>query len=101
VGQRSSRVGAKAVKHTMDSGNSQAKKARRDDPRGDKGTYRKVTVTLPPDAYECLVRECAYRKIAGKPNHLVSAVVREALIEYLGASNGNAPKKKMDRLTGG
>jgi hypothetical protein len=54
------------VKHTMDSGNSQAKKARRDDPRGDKGTYRKVTVTLPPDAYECLVRECAYSSAASK-----------------------------------
>ena len=62
-------------------------------PRGAKGTYRKVTVTLPPDAYECLVQECARRKIAGKPNHLVSAVVREALIQYLGGSNGNAKEE--------
>ena len=75
------------MKHTMNSEKGPA----------EKGTYRKVTVTLPPHAYECLVQECARRKIAGKPNHLVSAVVREALIQYLGGSNGNAPKKKIDR----
>ena len=65
-------------------------------PHGAKGTYRKVTVTLPPDAYECLVQECARRKIAGKPNHLFSAIVRQALMQYL-AGEWERPKER--RLT--
>ncbi len=52
-------------------------------PRGEKGDFRKVSVTIPPEAYERLVRESARRKIAGEPNQLLSALVREAVIEYL------------------
>src|SRR5258708_2069878 len=33
-------------------------------PHGEKGDFRKVTVTLPPRAFEQLVREAAKRKIA-------------------------------------
>ena len=33
--------------------------------------------------YEKLVKESARRKIAGEPNQLLSALVREAVIEYL------------------
>jgi hypothetical protein len=54
-----------------------------DPPRGERGESRKVTITLPPKAYEQLVKESARRKIAKEPNHLLSAVIREALHEYL------------------
>ena len=44
---------------------------------GERGDFRKVTVTLPPDLYDALVRESALRKSAGDPNHLLSAIARE------------------------
>jgi hypothetical protein len=40
--------------------------------------------TLPPEAYELLVKESARRKIANEPNHLLSAIIREAVMQYLG-----------------
>ena len=52
-------------------------------PRGEKSDFRKVSITIPPEAYEKLVRESARRKIAGEPNQLLSALVREAVIQYL------------------
>ena len=48
-----------------------------------KGDFRKVTITLPPDIYERLIQESARRKIAGAPNHMLSALFREALSLYL------------------
>jgi hypothetical protein len=54
------------------------------DPEEKKGNFRKVTVTLPQDMYERLIQECARRKIAGEPNKMISALFREALIDYLG-----------------
>jgi hypothetical protein len=52
-------------------------------PYGDKGAFRKITVTVPPKIYEQLVRETARRKIAGEPNQLMSALLREAVTKYL------------------
>ena len=52
-------------------------------PYGGKGEFRRITVTLPPEVYERLVRESARRKIAGEPNQLLSAVLREAVTRYL------------------
>ncbi len=52
-------------------------------PRGEKGDFRKVTVTLPQWLYQKVIEESARRKIAGEPNQLVSALLREAVIEYL------------------
>ena len=54
-------------------------------PHGEKGHFRKITITLPPGAYERLIRESARRKIAGEPNQLLSALLREAVTQYLGA----------------
>jgi hypothetical protein len=48
-----------------------------------KDTFRKVTVTLPQNIYERLIRESARRKIAGAPNQMLSALFREALTQYL------------------
>jgi len=52
-------------------------------PYGEKGGYRKLTVTLPPFVYERLIQESARRKIKGEPNQALSALIREALRLYL------------------
>jgi hypothetical protein len=52
-------------------------------PYGEKGAYRKMTITVPQEIYERLVTESARRKIAGEPNQLLSALLREAVINYL------------------
>ena len=52
-------------------------------PYGEKGHFRKVTITLPPEAYEKLIHESARCKIAGAPNHLLSALLREAIAHYM------------------
>jgi hypothetical protein len=57
----------------------------------DKGRFRKISVTLPPDAYERLIRESARRKIAGVPNQLLSALLREAVTEYLCRLDSSIP----------
>ena len=59
-------------------------------PRGEKGGFRKITFTLPPELYERLIQESARRKIAGEPNQLLSALLREAVTRYL-ESNGSSP----------
>ena len=51
-------------------------------PYGERSHYRKVTLTVPPEAYSILIRESARRKIAEEPNHVISAILREALQEY-------------------
>ena len=35
-------------------------------PHGEKSDFRKITVTIPPGAYEQLIHESARRKIAGE-----------------------------------
>ena len=52
-------------------------------PHGKKGDFRKITVTLPPGVYNELIRESARRKIAREPNQLLSALLREAVLDYL------------------
>jgi hypothetical protein len=52
-------------------------------PRGEKGTFRKVTLTMPQEYYERLIAESARRKILGERNQLISALLREALDLYL------------------
>ena len=52
-------------------------------PYGERGHFRKVTITLPPEAYEKLISESARRKIAREPNHLLSALLREAVDHYM------------------
>jgi hypothetical protein len=52
-------------------------------PHGERGGFRKITVTLPPGDYRRLVEESARRKAAGEPNQLLSSLVREALSAYL------------------
>jgi transcriptional regulator of met regulon len=67
-------------------------------PYGERGSYRKLTVTLPQDVYERLVRESARRKIAGVRNQMLSALLREALSEYLERLNARVSKKSSDLI---
>jgi transcriptional regulator of met regulon len=59
-------------------------------PYGEKGEFRKITITVPPEIYERLVRESARRKIAGEPNYMVSAMLREAVSKYFEGAAGNS-----------
>lgn len=52
-------------------------------PYGERGHFRKITITLAPEAYKKLIHEAARRKIAGEPNHLLSALLREAVDHYM------------------
>ena len=58
-------------------------------PYGEKGDFRKVSVTLPPTIYNRLVEESTRRKVAGEPNQLFSCLLREAVTLYL--SHLNSP----------
>lgn len=44
----------------------------------------KLTVTLPPEVYELIMREVTRRKVAREHNPQISAVLREAVVKYLG-----------------
>ena len=59
-------------------------------PYGKRGAFRKLTITLPQELYERLVTESARRKIAAEPNQLLSALLREAVVEYLQRLDGFA-----------
>jgi transcriptional regulator of met regulon len=52
-------------------------------PHGDKGDFRKVTVTLPPAVYEMLIQESFRRKMAREPNSLLASIVRECVVTCL------------------
>jgi hypothetical protein len=52
--------------------------------------FRRLTVLLPPNVYERLIRESARRKIAKEPNRQISAILREAVRSYFGRSHGNS-----------
>ncbi len=52
-------------------------------PYGEKGSFRKITLTLPQGGYQQLIAESARRKIAGEPNQTLSALLREAVFDYL------------------
>ena len=59
-------------------------------PYGKKGAFRKLTLTVPQELYERLVQESARRKIAAEPNQLLSALLREAVVQYLERLDGFA-----------
>jgi transcriptional regulator of met regulon len=52
-------------------------------PHGERGNFRKISVSLPPWIYERLIRESARRKIDGERNQLISELIREAVNQYL------------------
>ncbi len=52
-------------------------------PHGEKGDYRKITITVPAEVLSLLVDEAARRKKAGEKNAQISALIREAVVEKL------------------
>ena len=52
-------------------------------PHGEKGDFVKVTVTLPPAVYELIVKEATRRKMAKERDPVLSAIIREAVVEKL------------------
>ena len=48
-------------------------------PYGEKGNFRKLTVTLPPEMFAQVVQESTRRKVGGEDGAEISAVIREAL----------------------
>ena len=47
--------------------------------------FRKLSVMLPPEIYERLIRESTRRKIAGEPKREVSSMMRDAIELYFKA----------------
>ena len=60
-------------------------------PYGQKGAFRKLTLTVPPQTYERLLLESIRRKMNYEPNHLLSALIREALNEYFRIGEQDTP----------
>jgi hypothetical protein len=52
-------------------------------PHGEKGDFIKVTVTLPPAVYQLIMAEVVQRKMRKERNPQLSAVIREAVVQYL------------------
>jgi hypothetical protein len=52
-------------------------------PHADKGEFIKVTATLSPEVYRLLADEMVRRKLAKQPNAQLSAISREAVVQYL------------------
>lgn len=53
-------------------------------PHGEKGDYVKVSAMLSPDVYRLLAEEHMRRKLAKERDSTTSAIIREALLAYLG-----------------
>jgi len=70
-------------------------------PYGQRGNFRKLTVTLPQEVYQRLVLESARRKIAGKQNQLFSELLREAIIQYLDRLDSEATAAANDESGSG
>ena len=52
-------------------------------PHGERGDFLKLTVTLSPEVYELVLDEMRRRKLARLPNSALSAILREAVVQYL------------------
>lgn len=61
---------------------------------GEKGDFRKLTVTLSPELFAQVIEESTRRKVAGAENANTSAVIREALAEFFGRHAETAKMKE-------
>lgn len=52
-------------------------------PKGEKGDFLKVTISLSPEIYELLGSESTRRKTAKEKDSAISAIIREAVVEKL------------------
>jgi hypothetical protein len=56
-------------------------------PHGERGDFIKVTATLSPQVYELVLDEMRRRKLAREKDAGLSAILREAVVAYLGQRN--------------
>ncbi len=59
-------------------------------PYGEKGNFRKLTVTLPPELFAQVVEESTRRKVVGEGAAEISAVIREALALFFDKQKAEA-----------
>lgn len=57
---------------------------------GEKGDFIKLTITMPPAVYELIAKEAARRKMAKERDPNISAIIREASVQYLEGNGANA-----------
>ncbi len=57
-------------------------------PKGTKTDFVKASITIPPEIYDDVVQETLRRKIQKSGDPSISAVVREALQDYIGKKFG-------------
>jgi hypothetical protein len=57
-------------------------------PKGEKGDFFKITVSLSPDVYRLISDEVALRKSTKAGNAVVSAIIREAIVKMLERKHG-------------
>src|SRR5207249_2253934 len=55
---------------------------------GEKGDFVKANVTLPPEVYKQVIDEVTRRKLAKEKEAVVSAVIRDAVVEKYGKKKG-------------
>ena len=53
-------------------------------PKGEKGEFFKMTITMSPDIFELVNAEALRRKVSRAGNATTSAIIREALISFIG-----------------
>jgi hypothetical protein len=58
-------------------------------PHGERGDFIKVTATLSPQVYELVLDEMRRRKLAREKDSGLSAILREAVVAYLGQGSLN------------
>ena len=59
---------------------------------GQRGDFRKFTLTLPKSIWEKLTRESMRRKTHNQPNHMLSEVAREWLLAGSANAGNHQPK---------
>ena len=57
-------------------------------PKGEKGDFFKITVSLSPEVYRLISEEVTARKAAKSGNAVASAIIREAIVKMLGRKHG-------------
>lgn len=81
--KKAAKAGKKPAKRRPSKKKANELKTLANPPHGTKGDFVKVTVTLPPDIYQQIMQEATRRKMAKEDNPLLSAIIREAVVEYL------------------
>ena len=52
-------------------------------PKGEKGNFFKITVSLSPEVYRLITEEVSLRKSTKAGNAVVSSIIREAIVKML------------------